>query len=98
MLGRPTVGLGFGLGQSPKDCKLEVLIVLIINWGFPHFSMTDKEAADRSYCTRTALLKQVNAVLSRALNRYAAIDRLGRVGVVDTNNPKSYFCFYFWNY
>lgn len=62
MLGRPTVGLGFGLGQSPKDCEIEVLI---INWGFPHFSMTDKvvviEAADRSYCTKTALLKQVNS-------------------------------------
>lgn len=55
MLGRPTVVIGFELGQSPKefmeDCKLEVLT---INWAFSHFSMADKvvviKAANRSYC------------------------------------------------
>lgn len=47
-----TVGIGFELGQSTKDYTLEMLIII---WGFPHVSMTEKEvvieAATRSCCT-----------------------------------------------
>lgn len=57
-----TVGIGFELGQSSKDCELEMLIII---WGFPHFSMTDKEvvieAAIEAVVPRTAFLKQVNS-------------------------------------
>lgn len=60
MPGKPTVVIGFELGRSPReeDCKLEVLM---IHWAFSHFSMADKvvavKTADRSYGTRTVLLK-----------------------------------------
>lgn len=53
-----TVGIGFEFGQSPEDCKLEVLI---ISWGAPRISMTGTvvviEAANRRYDTYSCVFK-----------------------------------------
>lgn len=53
-----TVGIGLELGQSLEDSRVEILIV---NWGFPYFSMTDKvvviKTANRNYCTKNCVFK-----------------------------------------
>lgn len=48
--------------KGGADCKLELLL---ISWGFPHFSVADMvvvtKATNRSCCSRTALQKQGNS-------------------------------------